>query len=570
MFPKSPVTWSLQSTDNVKKWLQTCIAGHTKCRVSRTSTISSHRFLPIRLLDAGTTESGRPSPESIDAKFTFSLPEIRLCRSDSLSQDIEYLTLSHRWGKPQGFTLNNGTLSEFHESITQAELLSPQAMTFKNAIHITRCLGFRYLWIDALCINQDDPREKASEIAHMGEIYSNSTLNISATGAFLPSEGMFFERKVLSVVPCQQQVGFRKSRKQVAGVLTAYTCRWLENVDSAPLHDRGWVYQERILAPRILHFARDQIFWECASLQASETFPYGNSHLSSPYNGYLKTWYLNDSSFRQAPLQTVRTTWAMLISAYSGTSLTLPEDKLVAFSAVARKFGAFSKFLDSDYAAGLWRPDLAWQLLWTVIDPWTNKAEPATYRSPSWSWASISTGSVLWFLQDRGEIVVNVQYVCVYPKTDDTFGEIVGGSIRLQGPMCRFRRLALHDGTGFVLRANGKSFPSELISINWDDVREGFLDLSHHAQQSLIPENLYCVAFKLHDEEPGRTDGMSGLILEPVGGLKGHYRRIGHFSASEDKASWDADFRDCFAAGTLGFIDFLEFDGSDAYTIAII
>lgn len=53
----------------------------------------------------------------------------------------------------------------------------------------------------------------------------------------------------------------------------------------------------------------------------------------------------------------------MLVSAYSTTSLTLPQDKLVAFSAVTRRVSALGKFKDQDCSAGLWRPDLAWQLL---------------------------------------------------------------------------------------------------------------------------------------------------------------------------------------------------------------
>ncbi|KAF3808731.1 hypothetical protein GCG54_00010920 [Colletotrichum gloeosporioides] len=67
---------------------------------------------------------------------------------------------------------------------------------FKDAIRITRCLGFRYLWPDSICINQDNPVEKALAISRMVRIYQCSQLNLSATS----DSSLIFQRDPKSVV----------------------------------------------------------------------------------------------------------------------------------------------------------------------------------------------------------------------------------------------------------------------------------------------------------------------------------------------------------------------------------
>jgi hypothetical protein len=306
-------------------------------------------------------------------------------------------------------------------------LLAPEALTFNHSIEVKRCLGFRYLWIDALCINQDDAQEKSREITYMDEIYSNSSLNISSTAAASGSEGLFYKRFPFSVEPCRRPIKVFGSGSQMSGELITYTDRWSDQVNHGLVNKRAWVFQERILSPRIIHFARDQVFWECASLRAADASSFDDIALYSGYAGFLKKWYEDNPS---GDLNTFHTNWSLLVTVYSGTKVTFPGDRLVAISAVARRMCRLRNLNQEDYIAGMWRPGLVRQLMWVVIAPWTSGPPPAIYQAPSWSWASTTADGVIWHLGDKvGQIVVDLIDVSISLKTNDWFGEISSGRI---------------------------------------------------------------------------------------------------------------------------------------------
>jgi hypothetical protein len=72
--------------------------------------------------------------------------------------------------------------------------------TFRDAIIISRNLGIEYMWIDSLCIVQDDPRDWELEAAKMGEIYSNAFLVIAASSSVDGDSGCFLERPKYFVI----------------------------------------------------------------------------------------------------------------------------------------------------------------------------------------------------------------------------------------------------------------------------------------------------------------------------------------------------------------------------------
>lgn len=128
-----------------------------------------------------------------------SLPNVRIISSSCLPPDTPYLALSHRWGNPLSILLTKRTLFLLTEDISRY-LSGSETVVFRQAIHVTRGLGFRYIWIDALCIMQDDHSEMTEDIMQMDEIYSNSTLNISAAEGHI-REGLVFDRKTLYTNP---------------------------------------------------------------------------------------------------------------------------------------------------------------------------------------------------------------------------------------------------------------------------------------------------------------------------------------------------------------------------------
>lgn len=122
---------------------------------------------------------------------------VRLCNSDSLPRDTEYVSLSHCWGKVPFFTLTQDKLQRLEQSIPMQQL----PMAFQDAIRITYDLGFRYIWIDSLCIIQDSRDDWHKESLAMGRVYLNSVLNLAATGYQNGQEGLLRFTEPREIMP---------------------------------------------------------------------------------------------------------------------------------------------------------------------------------------------------------------------------------------------------------------------------------------------------------------------------------------------------------------------------------
>ncbi|PSN63125.1 hypothetical protein BS50DRAFT_456493, partial [Corynespora cassiicola Philippines] len=102
-----------------------------------------------------------------------------LCVHQISSEDA-YLALSYVWGDRNTFLLSRDNLSTLSEAgaLTACWQMIPQ--TIKDAIILAKDIGFRYLWVDALCIVQNDPNNKLRNIQQMASIYANATACIAA------------------------------------------------------------------------------------------------------------------------------------------------------------------------------------------------------------------------------------------------------------------------------------------------------------------------------------------------------------------------------------------------------
>ncbi|RYP45988.1 hypothetical protein DL768_007738 [Monosporascus sp. mg162] len=171
------------------------------------------------------------------------LPNVRIISSKSLPSDTPYLTLSHRWGNPPSILLTKKTSFLLNDDISPHLLNCSEAAVFRHVIHVTRSLGFRYIWIDALCIMQDDGPEKTADIMQMDEIYSNSALNISATEGQI-REGLVFDRKSLCRPSTQLNKGVRISS---ASSMQQVKSRWYQVVEEYS-HTSLTFVDDRLLA----------------------------------------------------------------------------------------------------------------------------------------------------------------------------------------------------------------------------------------------------------------------------------------------------------------------------------
>jgi hypothetical protein len=556
--------FTLQTADQITHWLENCSKSHIQCAhsVLTATAPSSIEGLPTRLLDVGVVNRSTGSLVDVESYSIEKMPYLRLRASNTLASDTKYLTLSHRWSKSPPLILNKQTLVPFHDLIPLSSTPSREVLTFKHAIQATRCLGFRYIWIDTLCINQDDDHEKLKEIAQMGQIYSRSILNLSATDSSSGSDGLFREINSLFFLPCRRRISSCNAKAKVFEELVAYTDSFPRQIDNGPLSSRGWVFQERVLAPRVVHFAADGVYWECASLRAAEGTPFLTSRFKNRFKKLHTIDFLDPASS-----QKFQEIWEGLVSAYSKTFLSFPQDKLVAMSAIARRMCQLRRLKENDYIAGLWRPNFHRQLLWEVSRAKESEKAVLTYLAPSWSWASITAKSVDWNRPSDGDPVAEIVSLDLSPKTSDPFGEIAAGSIRLRGPVCKaavaFYRSS-DDPSHEVWVSASDIDQTSLFNESWDVMPVDDAGTWKHGNP---PGQVHLIWIQKTDGIDAPT--MSGLMLKPVSGICGQYTRVGIFH----KGRWNRppnELEQLFRARILQPHEYLECDDSGTYTIEII
>jgi hypothetical protein len=321
-------------------------------------------------------------------------PRLRVTNGN---QQGQYVILSHCWGSAQHAKLQDHLLPQFQKAIPP-EILPK---SFKDAINITRRLGLQYLWIDALCISQDSLVDWKEEAPKMCLYYGRSTLMIAATVAEDSSKGILIDRHV----PYSPVLG-----KEKKYCLRQRLLRWDWDIERSVLATRGWTAQERMLAPRIIHYTKRQMIWECTEGMRFEASGIKETkvgsgqvdmHFSKKKFQPIVTKGLqvpNDSShdpnfvfdegaeikLTHDVLERIRT-WQQCVDAYAKRRLTVSSDKFHALSGVAAVINHDGCM--GHYLAGIWSNHLAIGLAWSRR--WALLSSPPTYRAPSWSWASV-------------------------------------------------------------------------------------------------------------------------------------------------------------------------------------
>lgn len=466
---------------HAKEWIQECENEHRgRCR----ETSNSNRYYPTRLIEVN------PIADSTGvARLVSSKPDERL--PGQAGFEGEYLTLSHCWGKKLFMKMT----SENRATLQEAIYVNALPLTFKHAIQVTRSLGFKYIWIDALCIVQDSRQDWMTESQSMRQVYANSYCNISATAAEDSSQGLFRDRSIdhewTSTVSLKVD-GMEHSQRFLALDLSF----WEKYIVTAPVNRRSWVLQERLLSPRVLHWCEDQIAFECRTVDRAECRPANLPYYTklrgrlvdgfnlkkidedagrqlrklrmgtSSSGGSLSRWHSEDTGgpslklmiqeviALQDPRYSYYENWKRIVEDYTKMGLTKHEDRLIALSGIARwiaeEIRKNSDYKEEAYLAGLWRGDLASQLLWHVNEAdgierqpfadWRPKDDNRDiYRAPSFSWASVETPNGITYgepLSAGLEISIEVVRLVYRNKADD-FGIVEDGYLIIKGILRR-------------------------------------------------------------------------------------------------------------------------------------
>ena len=399
-------------------------------------------------------------------------------------KNIQYTTLSHCWGNSKPAITTKETLPERMSSISVSAL----PKTFREAIEITRHLGIEYLWIDSLCIIQDCPEDWRTESNKMGQVYSCSSLTICAAGARDSYEGCFVERPPMPAI------------QVVSGVYVSEYVEMIPFWSPEAVDTRAWCLQELALSPRVLMCGSRMMAWRC-----EETTIIEQARQSMGLPRY---------DLRIDPKLLTRN-WNDVVENYSRRNLSQSRDKLVAISGLARKFANEST---DQYLAGLWKRTLFTDLLWRVDVQVETKlpriSHSTSYRAPSWSWASLD-GPVIFTRETRfdWEPLALLVEANVVLGAEDPFGEVVGGLLRIRGPLvlvtCRNTNSKAYPAC-FPLSSDSaeEEDSNNRCASCWFDIRDE-MDWSN--------TSVFCL----------RIAQTYGLVLCPVGDSGENFRRVG-------------------------------------------
>ena len=509
------LTWIL-----ARKWIKTCTEHHDHC----SQRIAAESFHFARILDV----------DSMCIREVIEIPPGSL-----------YTTLSHCWGGLDLPSLKTDKYEQMKRQIDPTKL----PKTFTHAIECTRALGIKLLWIDSLCIVQDSEDDWNREAAHMGGIYAGSYCNIAATSALNGRGGLYRDRYLASA--SRFTIGISRPLTEPGtdnidgtsnevlripeGLYEAVNEELWENlVSKSPLGGRAWFTQERLLAPRVLHFSWQQILWECQDLRACESHPEGLHKKAQGLADIKKYSPFSDKLVQPESCSvTLLETWMNVIELYSGGRLTRSTDKAAAIAGVAT---VLSMRTGVQYYAGIFDVFLPCQLTWMMLQP--PLAVPEA-RAPSWSWMSVDSSVVFkWAPMEMSQMQMLVKVIDINIEILEgisPFLRTTNGEMLLQGHLtpCEcandwFRSEEEdHDrpSTDVMLRIRGHV---QNARVNLDRARDiGF-------------GNLFVVPFLFNDKTVTRAidnlQAFVGLILEATG-ENGTFRRIGLFDQPLENGS---------------------------------
>lgn len=364
-----------------------CLDGHKSCSAQYPASSE----LPTRIID---TQGSAPK------------------LIDGAGRHGTFAALSYCWGGDTTFKLTGATEAGFRAGRPHADF----PPTLRDAITVTKALGIRYLWIDALCIIQDSVKDWAREAARMRDVYRGAVITISTSCAASTGEGVFRDRHAPRHPRCwldwkggedpPPRVFLRPGAELSDSMMTQGT-----------LSSRGWILQETLLAPRTLWLGTEQICFECPEGSVEESgrrirvmeMYRSKEYMRTLRGDALPGWRRSAISLLKGlrlpvavlvPLPSLTTIlhardletlrhravalrpltlqadfkppaspagmshfdlWIKIVENYSSRALTQVTDTLPALSGLANEF---HRATGDTYVAGLWKGDILRGLCW--------------------------------------------------------------------------------------------------------------------------------------------------------------------------------------------------------------
>jgi hypothetical protein len=440
-----------------------------------------------------------------------------------MDKNTSYATLSYSWGLSRPFTTTQSNVDSFLNSLPAESL----PKTFHDAIETAWELGLRYIWIDSLCIIQDDLDDWRREASRMKDVYSGSSVTISASDAKDSTQGCFvdygldlWENDGKGVVPMTVAI-----RGKLALEIRVHQGDIRRRTLDSNLSTRGWTLQEQILSHRVIHCMRPEIHWNCHRKYHTESqFTFDGARFKPFLSKFLPS---------HATAAEMQRLWVEWMTDYSTRDLTVTKDRLGALAGMVQYFGERTGF---KHILACWRETLIDDLLWIrggdVIDP-----SMSLPQVPSWSWPTRvwkisfrffdrAMGGLKYVAHDHMKIVETSIHWTGEPMVSD----LLSTNLVVEGPVMQMR---------LRIDPRAKAFNPPYMNVG-DEVQDfsdhpipwrcaGQFDLEQDREDDLF------TCLLVRSVTPDYEDPLDGyrlqetfLLLLPVPTLEGiDYRRVG-------------------------------------------
>lgn len=445
-----------------------------------------------------------------------------MLKAEIAHQTIKYAALSHCWGKPEENlkplprTLNKVPTEDL-ESRRKSIPWDSLTRNFQDAIVVARNLGYDYLWIDSLCIVQDDADDWTVEAATMAQVYGNAHVAISATRSASGDGGLFNRRKGAIKIEVSELSDLPvtvRPRPKHANFFTSHKPDFTQD----PVFARGWCFQERLLAKRIIHFTEQEVIWECSETLKCECGTIETEAIYRKEGNYDKQFKTRfDTLLHSEDAWEQNSCWLNILEGYTARKLTKESDRLPALSGIAQKLASPQR---GRYFAGHWESTLPNSLLWYLPfgDPKTRQNIERLPNVPTWAWPSVATAITPHFQNSLKHVslttVTRVAAVHCALTTSNPYGEISGGHIVLEGPVKEL-----------ILEPNEVDGMKTLVDQDDAVSKSRFLPDTY---RNLPPNGskVWLIGIEF-DTSQGRTNGFLCLVLRKTAENSSEYQRIG-------------------------------------------
>ncbi|KAK3936737.1 heterokaryon incompatibility protein-domain-containing protein [Diplogelasinospora grovesii] len=417
----------------IQSWLAKCAPEHSACATAGCSSTK----LPTRVIDVGDSCT-RPPRLYVPGE----------------GEEGRYIALSYRWG-PSSMRRLMTTLDNM-SSHCAGIALERFPRTYRDAIRVARALGFRYLWIDSLCIVQDSLEDWTRQSSRMADIYRNARLTLAAEWGDSSDAGLFVTDASLGpTVRAFTEVDSTGTPHRI------YVKRWSTVMKTGPcyapelqsaLRLRGWTLQERMLSRRVVLFTNAELIWECDELRECSC---GKRLYSRDVALRSKADFdrLIRCGSDEPDLALFRYVWHRIVLTFTDRELSFTRDRLPALAGIASLMPLSSE----RYLAGLWLDCLEHDLLWvnshgewkaevTYLEDGSREVEQGTegvncrmsgngYYAPSWSWASVCFPVHYQLHEDWGPLVPEweVKGARCLPATENPYGPVSEAVLEVEG-----------------------------------------------------------------------------------------------------------------------------------------